>query len=124
MQATQASVSVPVEVSWSPPSGGAATITGYRIFYGHGLPTAAPSYVTRIILLSFLESLDDSKVVFIRSESVHLPSELISVVITGINLDCSLMVNNSFASSLAQMNNRVVIPLQPHVLAKLALQSV
>ena len=33
VQATQASVSAPVEVSWSPPSGGAATITGYRIFY-------------------------------------------------------------------------------------------
>ena len=33
VQATQASASAPVEVSWSPPSGGAATITGYRIFY-------------------------------------------------------------------------------------------
>ena len=75
-------------------------------------------------MLSFLENLDDSKVVFIRSESVHLPSELISVMITGINLDCSLMANNSFASSLAQVNNRVVVPLQPHVLVKLVLQSV
>ena len=33
LQATQANASAPVEVSWSPPPGGAATITGYRIFY-------------------------------------------------------------------------------------------
>ena len=48
VQASQASPSDPVEVSWSTTSDGATTITGYRIFYGNGeknisLPSAATS---------------------------------------------------------------------------------
>ena len=69
-----------MEVSWSPPSGGAATITGYLIYYGHSQHILIPSYVTRILLDS-LESQDE--VVSIRSESLQLPSELINVMITG-----------------------------------------
>ena len=80
VQATQASASVPVEVSWNPPSGETATITGYRIFYGRVPHVLVPSYVTRILLDS-LESGD--KVVSIRSESLQLPSELVNAKITG-----------------------------------------
>ena len=83
MQATQARASAPVEVSWSPPSGETATITGYRIFYGNRQSILVPSYVTCIIL-NFTESEDElAQAVSIHSESVVLPSELINVVITG-----------------------------------------
>ena len=50
VQATQASASAPVEVSWSPPSGGAANITGYRIFYGGGESTYVDGVITSISL--------------------------------------------------------------------------
>ena len=51
VQASQASPSDPVEVSWSPPSNGATTITGYRIFYGSGENVSLPSLATGISLL-------------------------------------------------------------------------
>ena len=49
VQASQASPSDPVEVSWSPPSDG-VTITGYRIFYGNGGNGSLPSVATFILL--------------------------------------------------------------------------
>ena len=79
--ATQSSSSAPVEVSWSPPSHGANIITGYRIFYSSGQSLLVPPYVTRI-MLNFIVSQPES--VSIHSESIQrLPSELISVMVTG-----------------------------------------
>ena len=79
VQATQASVSSPVEVSWSPPSSEAATITGYRIFYGNRENISVPSIVTYIGI-----DLSGNKIgetVSIRAESVELLSELVNVTI-------------------------------------------
>ena len=74
MQVTQASASAPVEVSWSPPSGGAATIIGYRIFYGNGENMAVNADdLNTTIYQSQIQS------VCIRAESAQLPSELITV---------------------------------------------
>ena len=81
VQATQDSASAPVEVSWSPPSGGAATITGYRIFYGNGENVSVPSIVTGIILS--LSGNLIGQTVSIHSEVDQLISELITVTITG-----------------------------------------
>ena len=81
MQATQASASAPVEVSWSPPSGGAAIITGYRIFYGGGESTYVDGVITSISLTlagSYL-----GQIVSIQSEISPLSSELISATVTG-----------------------------------------
>ena len=80
VQATQSSSTAPVELSWSPPSDGATNITGYRIFYGNGQSVLVPAYVTRV-MLNFVE-LSQIESVSIRSESMQLPSELISVTVT------------------------------------------
>ena len=83
MQATQASASAPVEVSWSPPSGGAATITGYRIFYGNGEEpdnVSVPSISTNIGLM--LEGDQLGQHISIRSERVQLFSGLINVTVS------------------------------------------
>ena len=79
IQATQASASAPVEVSWSPPSGGAATITGYRIFYGNG-----ENMFVNARTLSITISGQVGEMISVRSESAHiqLPSELITVTVT------------------------------------------
>ena len=78
VQASQASPSDPVEVSWSPPSDEATSITGYRIFYGNsGDNITVPYYVTRI----FVDVNGQS--VSIRSESTQLPSEAVQVAIKG-----------------------------------------
>ena len=82
MQATQASASAPVEVSWSPPSGGAATITGYRIFYGNGESVSVPSVITGISLTLNGNYIGQS--VSIRSELAQLSSELINVTVTAV----------------------------------------
>ena len=74
--ASQTSPSDPVEVSWSPLSGGATTITGYTIFYGNGANVSVPFYVTRI----FVELVNEESV-SIRSESTQLPSETIQIAI-------------------------------------------
>ena len=50
VQAIQASPSDPVEVSWSPPSDGATTITGYRIFYGSDGNGSLPPVTTSVSL--------------------------------------------------------------------------
>ena len=79
-QATQASASAPVEASWSPPSGGMAGITGYRIFYGNGENVSVPSIITGIIL-TLSEHLI-GQTVSIHSVADHLSSELITATIT------------------------------------------
>ena len=82
MQATQASASAPVEVSWSPPSGGAATITGYRIFYDGRESLFLPLTITGIDL-NLGEGTKVGQVLSIRADSSisQLPSELITVTI-------------------------------------------
>ena len=81
VQATQSSSSAPVEVSWSLPSDGAINITGYRVFYSSGRSVLVPSYVNSIVLNFVESSLSLIKSVFIRSESMQLPSELISATV-------------------------------------------
>ena len=81
VEATQASGSAPVEVSWSPPSDVPATITAYRIFYGNGENVSVPSVVTRIILSLNEDSVGET--VSLRSEADQLTSQLINVTITG-----------------------------------------
>ena len=85
MQATQASASAPVEVSWSPPSGGDANITGYRIFYDERENLFLP--LTNIITginLNLGQGTKIGQVLSIRAESSisQLPSELIMVTIS------------------------------------------
>ena len=79
VQATQSSSSAPVELSWSPPSDGAATITGYRIFFGGGQNISVPAFV-RMIGSVFGENID--QMIAIRSESALLFSELINITVT------------------------------------------
>ena len=81
VEATQASASAPVEVSWSPPSDGPATITAYRIFYSDGENASMPSFVTSIILSLNGDSVGET--VSLRSEVDQLTSQLINVTITG-----------------------------------------
>ena len=85
VQASQSSDSTPVEVSWSPPSGGAATITGYRIFYDNGRNLSVPAFVTSIGLLLNGSYIGHS--VSIRSEidhNMHLPlfSQMVTVTVS------------------------------------------
>ena len=81
VEATQASGSATVVVSWSPPSDGPATITAYRIFYGNGENLSVPSIVTRIILSLNEDSVGQT--VSLRSEANQLTSQLINVTVTG-----------------------------------------
>ena len=82
VQATQASDSVLVKVSWSPPSGGAANVTGYRIFYGDGKNMALDD---NDLNASIHQCQIQNASVFIRAESAQLPSKLIllTVNVTG-----------------------------------------
>ena len=85
MQATQASATAPVEVSWSPTSGGAATITGYRIFYdGREIVFFTPVKDVTNINLNLGQGTKVGQVLSIRAESSisQLPSELITVTIS------------------------------------------
>ena len=79
VRATQSGSSAPVEVSWSPPSDGANSITGYRIYYGNRQNLLIPLYVTSMVL-SFIESSQVGSV-SIRSESTQLPSDLITATV-------------------------------------------
>ena len=82
VKACQSSTSAPVEVSWSPPSSGAAIITGYRIFYHNQENIFVNSYVNSIII-NFIEIKDELGEIFsIRSESTQLPSEPVNVMVT------------------------------------------
>ena len=87
VRATQFSSSAPVEVSWSLPSdNGAVDITGYRIFYGsQGQSVLVPSYINSMVL-NFVDASLVIESVSIRSESMQLPSELISVTVTAVNV--------------------------------------
>ena len=80
IQASQSSSSAPVEVSWSPPSGGADAITGYRIFYAGGKKVAVSSVFTGVFLNLNKDAVGQT--VSIRSEADDLTSELITVTIT------------------------------------------
>ena len=79
VEATQVSASAPVEVSWSLPSNGLATITAYRIFYGDGESALMPSFVTSIILSLNRDSVGET--VSLRSEADLLTSQLINVTV-------------------------------------------
>ena len=69
-------------VSWSPPSSGATTITGYRIFYGNQKNVFVSSYVTSVVF-NFIEIKDElGEILSIRSESTQLPSEPVNVMVT------------------------------------------
>ena len=81
VEATQASASAPVEVSWSPPSDGPTTITAYRIFYGNGENQLVFPPITGIILSLNEDSVGET--VSLRSEADQLSSQLINVTITG-----------------------------------------
>ena len=80
VEATKASASAPVEVSWSPPSDGSATITAYRVFYGNGENVSVPSIVTSIILSLNEDSV--GQIMSLCSETDQLTSQLITVTIT------------------------------------------
>ena len=85
VRATQSNASAPVEVSWSPPPGGADIITGYRIYYGNGENTSAPSVVTYIGLIVDGDAIGQT--VSVHSEANPdqplAPSKLITVTVTG-----------------------------------------
>ena len=82
VRATQSGSSAPVEVSWSPPSDGHTSITGYRIFYGNGQNVFVQS-VTAITSVDLnVEGDYVGCSVSIRSESDQFYSELISVPVT------------------------------------------
>ena len=83
VQASQSSSSAPVEVSWSPPSGGADAITGYRIFYGSGENILMPSkIITSVGLIVNKNAVGQT--ISIRSEADQLTSESINAsVVTG-----------------------------------------
>ena len=84
VRATQSSSSAPVEVSWSPPTDGANSVTGYRIYYGNGKNVFVSS-VTVITAVSL--KVDGNYIgqnVSVRSEADQLYSELINVsIVTG-----------------------------------------
>ena len=104
MQATQASASAPVEVSWSPPSGGAATITGYRIFYGGGEESdnvSVPSIITYIGLI--LEGDRVGQHISIHSERLQLFSELINVT---ISCESQIHVTKPIIGEFSSVSNR------------------
>ena len=80
VRATQSGSSAPVEVSWSPPSDGANSITGYRIFYGSEKNIsvgAAATYIGLRVNGNFV-----GQNMSIRSETDLLYSELISTTVS------------------------------------------
>ena len=81
VRASQASPSDPVEVSWSPPSGGAVTITGYRIFYGDGESVSLPSVATAIGLK--LRESYVGQLLSLCTEAKEFTSQCITTTITG-----------------------------------------
>ena len=92
-----------MEVSWSPPSGGAATITGYRIFYGSGKNIFVSSYVTRINLKFIKIKARLGEIISIRSESTQLPSEPVNVMVMSelrVILSCSILIVHNLPRSV------------------------
>ena len=70
-----------MEVSWSPPSDGSATITAYRIFYGNGENVSVLSIVTRIILSLNEDSVGQTVSLRSEADQLDLISEHINVTI-------------------------------------------
>ena len=68
-----------MEVSWSPPSDGANSITGYRIYYGNGQSVFVPlvTVITSVSLKVGRSYIGQN--VSIRSEADQLYSESINV---------------------------------------------
>ena len=81
VRATQSSSSAPVEVSWSPPTDGANSITGYRIYYGNGKNVLIPSVAVITSVSLKVDGNYISQNVSIRSEADQLYSELVNVSI-------------------------------------------
>ena len=79
VRATQSSSSATVEVSWSPPTEGDVNITGYRIFYSNGENVSVPVVITSVGLR--VDRNYSGKIVFLRSESDQLYSELVNVTV-------------------------------------------
>ena len=78
-QATQSTSSAPVEVSWSPPTEGDVNITGYRVFYSNGENVLVPVVITSVGLR--VDRNYSGEIVFLRSESGRLYSELVNVTV-------------------------------------------
>ena len=102
VQASQAGTAAPVEVSWSPPSGGAVTLTGYGIFYGNGRNISVPAVVTSIGLLLNESYIGQSLSVRSEVDQLHLFSELVNVTVTmGRCLAISIISASCISSSIA-----------------------
>ena len=80
VQATQASASAPVEVSWSPPSSGPTNITGYRIFYGNGENVSVTSVIGSVGLVLNEDYI--GREISIRSEADLVFSELVTIMVS------------------------------------------
>ena len=89
VQATQVSVSGPVEISWVPPASSSTccntsdlmNITGYRIFFDNRESILLPSIITSISVLS--DDVIIGQQISIRSEAeLKQSSELVNVTIT------------------------------------------
>ena len=109
VEATRASASAPVEVSWSPPSDRSVTITAYRIFYGNGENEFVSSTVTGIILSLNEDSVGQT--VSIRSEADQLTSQLINVTVTG-----QLSLKSTVYCYANMINNNCNNKLKPEVI--------
>ena len=103
------------EVSWSPPSSAAPTISGYKIFYGNGQSVLfLHIYVTHIVL-NFVDS-NQIESVSICSESTQLPSELITATVTTAGSSVLIIIytknnasNNYYVYSLNLLHRWSVI---------------
>ena len=82
--ASQASPSDPVEVSWSPPSGGATTITGYTIFYGSGRNLSVPLSIASVGLITNANYIGQT--IAVCTEFEQLASQCSSTVVEGKSL--------------------------------------
>ena len=89
VQASQVSPSEPVEVSWSPPSDGVTTITGYRIFYGNGDNASVTSDVTLVGLTTNNVSYI-GQTVTVCTEIELLASPCMSAVVIGKSYESSV----------------------------------
>ena len=71
-----------MEVSWSPPSDGSATITAYRIFYGNGENQLVFPLITGIILSLNEDSVGQTVSLRSEADQLLLFSELTNVTVT------------------------------------------
>ena len=70
-----------VLISWSAPAAGGAEVTGYSIYYNSGGMLQNVIVDAAVYQYELLDTLDNM-MVYIRSESVQLPSELVNVSVT------------------------------------------